>query len=156
MDKSQAHQMFATLSQELEQLRRKIEDMSRRESGLVKVIEGIEELYPELVPRPEPNGQGQGSKATPGRAVNPRGQEAVLFVLEDAEPNWITIEDIANEIVKRGWSPDSEDPVGATRAATVRLFKKKAITRRKRGRSYAYRIAYSSKSSEALSGTEGF
>lgn len=154
MDRQQAIEMHEALVAELEEVRDGIETLRRRESGLQKVIDGIAELYPDETGYAEEPKVGPLTGSPNGRAIIPRGQEAVQRVLEDVAPRSLTIDELAEEMTQRGWLPKSADPVGAVRASTTRAFTSRYISRRKRGRAYAYR--YVSQNSEAPSEAEGF
>ncbi len=51
---------------------------------------------------------------------HPQGSEAVRRVASEAD-HWLTISEILEELVRRGWAPDSDKPEGAVRASAARL-----------------------------------
>jgi hypothetical protein len=56
-----------------------------------------------------------------GSVESPRGMEAVKRILTEHPRQWFTVGRMVEELTKRGWTPDSDEPNNATRAALDRL-----------------------------------
>lgn len=160
MDREQATQMVQSLRDERSTVATQVEELRRRLSGLDKVIDGIEELFPDLIVDSRDSDSAAHSTdatlvvgSTPKGDVQkakPQGQKAVLQVLMDRAPEWMTVEDLTADLEQRNWLPDSERPVEAVRTSTFRLKKSDPrVVRERQGRSYAYRFLETPETTEA-------
>jgi hypothetical protein len=122
-------------------------EAQRALAALDKFMSGCVALYPELREQGDDR-QGrlidQPPRAIPFPSGKPRGQEAVLAVMEDPENaarRW-SIHDMTEELARRGWTPESDNPRGAVRAALNRLAQSEASVLRlktKDGLMFRYR-----------------
>lgn len=115
MHESEARRILNSLRSEFEQERAAEEAAKRRAAALQKLIDGYIELFP-----------GLADHAPPPASFNheeerPRGQEAVRRVMRQSPGKWFTVKLMAGELQRRGWLPDSEQPINAVRTALDRL-----------------------------------
>jgi hypothetical protein len=138
MDRNQAREMLAMLTADLA-------GVERRGNALKKLIEGLTDLYPELI-------EDVGDKpADAGIAKDRlRGMDAVLRVLRETQGKWFTVKLMTNELQRHGWEPDSEDPESVVRTTLARAHRMHP-DRIHKGRgektgqvTYAYRDSWSS------------
>lgn len=133
-----AARLFADLSAERDSLLEQIKANSDRLQGINQVIGGLNRLFPNLVGADTTATNGAGSLITPtvDEEEAPRGQAAVLRVL--AEPiyqgKYWTVPQMTEALVARGWSPDSDRPDNAVRAAFARLLESDERVHKGRGR----------------------
>ena len=109
MDRAQAKQILATLTEELTAV-------ERRAGSLRKLIEGYTELFPDLIEDVEDR------PAPTDRSDRPRGMDAVMRVFKDAQGKWFTVRLMTMELQRRGWEPDSDDPESAVRTTLARAY----------------------------------
>jgi hypothetical protein len=72
---------------------------------------------------------------------HPRGIEAVRRVLQDSADE-MDVRQITEELLRRGWVPQSSDPVNATSSAASRLVKHNRNVTRRRNASGGYLYRY--------------
>jgi hypothetical protein len=130
LDRSEVEKMYRDAKRERQLARRQMDLAQQTIQALTRVMDGYAMLYPDLRETEADAGQQRllvGSaiaKATTSTS-NPRGQEAVLTVMKEdgfANHRW-TIADMTEELNRRGWPPESENPENAVRAALNRLAK---------------------------------
>lgn len=103
-----------------------LRELARRVDARAKVIEGYQELYPELeelakaihpafMPVDQPTVDEDAD-------LVPRGQAAVEQVLQTLPGIWWSVQQIVQAMEARGWLPDSRDPAAAVRAALQRAW----------------------------------
>src|SRR6266508_5109485 len=136
MNSGEAERMLKSFKTELEGL-------ERRATALRKLVEGFEDylaLSEDAASTTMPSSLSEGSEPS---SSYPRGREAVLAVLADQGPgDWASIQDITDELTRRGWHPDSDNPADAVRAAVKRAADAGELQRiRHDGRTYLYRLA---------------
>ncbi len=122
----------------LHQLREEKAEHDQRGAALDRAITGLAELLgregstDSRTPPPKRR-QPSGSKY-------PRGTEAVRRVLVETGRE-LDIREITEELIQRGWTPQSSDPVNATSSAAARAAEilPEITRRRKDNGAYAYR-----------------
>jgi hypothetical protein len=105
------------LAEEMAQAAEEAAAAASRAKGAAHMLQGLQQMYPELAKTWE---QVQ-SDLRPELATAPRGQEAIKQVLLDAPGTWWSIPALVNELVSRGWAPDSDQPESAVRVAVERV-----------------------------------
>jgi len=80
------------------------------------IIEGILRRFPEL--SEDEQEWGDLSWEVEGQ---PRGDKAVLSILQVNENDWFSVFDMTEAMAQRGWLPTSENPQNAIRTALERL-----------------------------------
>jgi hypothetical protein len=143
MDRMEALRMYRVARADLVDTDAKLADLNRHRSGLQKVIEGLEEVYPELArgeswdetpemtpPEPEPpeaTPEATPEEATPERPAaepssangsSPRGKGAVIAVLAEQPGRWLTTQEVLAAMAEHGWAPASDTRGRALRAVT--------------------------------------
>jgi hypothetical protein len=141
---SEAETQLREYSKLLDEIRRQRALLSRQESGLIKMIEGLREYFPEIEDESETKRIAVVQTKLNG-AEGPRGQEAIYRVLVESN-RWMTLIEIAEELRKRGWATATGDkPEEAVRAGMKRLKERlpERVSNRRRGGSLAneFRIA---------------
>jgi hypothetical protein len=116
MNQAEARQILEALRGELESAVAKRTDLEKREAAIRKLIDGYLELFPGLASH-----QTLMPLPAPVVSLRPRGQEAVLRVMEDSVGKWWTVGTMVHELEKRGWLPESEQPANAVRVAMERV-----------------------------------
>jgi hypothetical protein len=86
---------------------------------------------------PSPNGEEEG---------RPRGVKAVIRVMAETGKPWAARE-MTEELLRRGWAPDSSSPEDAVRTAMNRAWKAPGNGIARIGNGYAYRPASTKQSS---------
>jgi hypothetical protein len=126
----------------LKSFRTELEGLERRATALRKLVAGFEE-YLALSEDADPALVSSLSPEPESGSSYPRGREAILAVLADRGPgDWSSIQDITDELTRRGWHPDSDNPADAVRAAVKRATDAGELQRiRHDGRTYLYRLA---------------
>lgn len=121
MEREEAERTLETLRRELAEAKEAVGAAMKRMSALRKLIEGYEELFPELtdtVLQPATLDAADHARLLDGR---PRGQEAVRQVMKESVGKWWTVTSLVKELQTRGWLPESEVPSSAVRTAVERL-----------------------------------
>jgi hypothetical protein len=151
LDRDEVAEAYEKAKQERQRAWRRMHDAQQTIQALARVMEGYAMLYPELKQdEPEESGVQQRLMTRPPASTsleinNPRGQEAVLEVMKDeafANRRW-TIEEMTEELDRRGWTPKSEQPVNAVRAALNRLARSDDSVRRLRNKERGLVFRYS-------------
>jgi hypothetical protein len=126
----------------LKSFRTELEGLERRATALRKLVEGFED-YLALSEDADPALVSSLASEQESSSSYPRGREAVLAVLADQGPgDWSSIQDITDELIRRNWRPDSDNPSDAVRAAVKRAVDVGEIQRiRQDGRMFLYRLA---------------
>lgn len=95
----------------VDDLRSEITVTELRLSALRKLVEGYCELFPVLAAdRPEDAGEGV-----------PKGQDAVRRIMMEFPGRWFTVAQMVDELQRRGWLPESDDPANPVRTALTRV-----------------------------------
>ncbi len=118
MEQSEARRAVEVLRRELAEAQAVVASAQRRAAALDKLVEGYLELFPGLA-EPDPNGT-----ADSGAEKAPRGQDAVLKVMESIESKgrYWTLAAMVDALTKHGWLPESKGkPANAIRTALDRL-----------------------------------
>lgn len=117
----QASYQLTRLLEQLTEARLIIENGQRRAAGIVKMAEGLVELFPSLEDLlPEDLNADEPPR--------PRGAAAVLRTLiSDAEGQWLTVGEVVGLLNRRDWLPQSSNPNNAVRTALERLVESKKI-----------------------------
>lgn len=102
------------------------------------------EVYPPpeggLASAPTVTASRQG---VPDSDDRPRGQEAVVRVMQESVGKWWPVGLVTEELSKRGWLPESDNPANAVRAALDRLVAiEDSGFRKDRGKSGAVTYSY--------------
>jgi hypothetical protein len=133
MDQLEAAEILRKLRKEHAEAAEALSASQRRLGALAKVIEGYLELFPSLA---QPSGDSVA--AIPEDDGRPRGQDAVMQVLESIENRgrYWTVGQMVEELARRGWLPDSRggDPGNAVRAALARAADSSDRVHKGRGR----------------------
>ncbi len=125
----------ASMAQMLSQLRAERTELDRRGAALDKAIAGLEELLGESP------GRDSRPAPTPAKANSqPRGTEAVRRVLVETGLE-LSVREINEHLIQRGWTPKSADPLNATSAAAARAAEvlPEIVRRRSDQGAYVYR-----------------
>jgi hypothetical protein len=122
MNEQSAREILVSLRGELEESRRVAAAAQKRTAAIEKLVEGYIELFPGLADETAdiPRERKATVTLSPSR---PKGQEAVLRVM--AEPmnrgKFWTVAKMTDELHRREWSPDSDNPASAVRTAMIRV-----------------------------------
>lgn len=133
MNKQEAKALLESANRDLESYANQRANLDRKEAGTLEVISGLYKLFPELS-RPQANNAAR----TNGASRHPRGQDAVLRVLREADA-WMSVNDVVVVLEAKGWLPRSDNPEEAIRTTVHRLWKSAQADRKKAGRFYLYR-----------------
>ena len=109
-------------------------ELDKRIRAYDRVLSGYQMLYPDLRQDNATTNEGEkklpAGHLSPGRLParrhlepSPRGQAAILTVMEDpvfSDRSW-TAAEMTHELERRGWAPESENPMNAVRVALNRL-----------------------------------
>lgn len=137
LDRTEAQRIHRTMSEELEALRADLAELKRRESALVKLVEGVEELFPEDIG--EPNTEIRARDYVKSKV--PRGQEAIERVLAESPHSYLTVAEVVEAQASHGWADASDHKAAdAVRTTLYRMWKGKKVARRKQGSAYGYRL----------------
>jgi hypothetical protein len=120
MDRDKARQTLTQLRKDQLAATDTVRDLIRQMEARSKVIEGYEELYPELAENEDDSYEGTDDEQEEWPLV-PRGQEAVRRLLSERPAQWWTIDEVVSEMYERGWLPGGKNPTAAVRAALGRL-----------------------------------
>lgn len=82
------------------------------------IIQGLLRRFPELADE-EP--EAGGDLWEPQQGDRPRGADAVLSILQVAENEKFTVQQMTDELARRNLLPDSDNPENAVRTALERL-----------------------------------
>lgn len=107
-------------------------ELQRRETSLTRVIAGLDELIGDT----SAGGPAEEHERDAGGDY-PRGSEAVRVVLQDTGAK-MTVREITDEILRRGWTPRSKNPENATSSAASRAAEMFPDVHRERGHGGAY------------------
>ncbi|MFN2502659.1 MAG: hypothetical protein ABR540_00185 [Acidimicrobiales bacterium] len=94
------------------------EAAKRRAAGLMMIMRGYIEMFPELRDLPIDLNVDLGD---PIPIDAPRGAEAVRLVLQDTPNNWWLVSELVEALKGRHWLPESDNPANAVRTALERL-----------------------------------
>jgi hypothetical protein len=107
-----------------------LEKLTRDRARFQGLIEGLEELYPNLAEEGDQEEADQdevsapmsesASKLPPEDGI-PRGKRAVTQILSRNAGRWFTAQDILAEMIKYGWTPRSESTEHALRAVRTSI-----------------------------------
>lgn len=131
-DRSVERQLLESYRAARDEAHRDLADAQARADRYELAVRGLEAVLPDEEPEPivtvggetmQRSGPAPGSVREDG---SPRGEAAVAIVLREAGSSGLTNPELTEEVMRRGWSPDSEDPAAAVRAAANRLRKKDA------------------------------
>ncbi len=100
----------------LESLRDEVAATEKRLAALQKLVEGYLELFPELTDDAPTNSAAAATNET----NRPKGQEAVRQVMMESPGKWFTVPLMLEELRKRGWLPETDEPGPAVRASLTR------------------------------------
>lgn len=142
MEKQEAEQIVASLTSERAEVFRQATTLQERMAALDKIVDGLFDLFPELrEPAPASDEEPEREPLTMG--------EAFMVVLEENPKTWFSILELVAELEKREIGPKATEPDAAGRAAFRRLLsERKAVRRKRSGRSFEYRL-YSPEASAA-------
>jgi hypothetical protein len=87
---------------------------------------------------PEPEQPVEQPPSLNGQEERPRGVKAVIHVMTEMRKPW-TAKEMTEELLRRGWAPDSSSPEDAVRTAMSRAWKAPGNGIARLGSSYAYR-----------------
>lgn len=119
MDQEEARNILLSLRRELAGTRDVIEAAQRRANSLEKLVGGYIELFPGL------SGDAPSPEQMVDEDARPKGQEAILKVMEDYEfkGRYWTVAQMVDELSARGWMPESRgNPANAIRTALGRVY----------------------------------
>lgn len=106
------------IARTLEGLKQQRNELVEQMERLDQAILGLEILVESYVP------SKRAGKARPPRRDAPGTEQAILMVLRDAGRP-LHDRQILGALEERGWEPQSENPLNATRAALSRLHRKR-------------------------------
>src|SRR5215213_312207 len=132
-----------TLARMLEQLRAEqaaaeaqLASLQRRVNSLRQAVTGIQGLLEaetvvivdaeqeaSVVAAAASQLQASGNQPSVSAPDHPRGAEAILRVLSENEGTGWTVQEMTAELERRGWTPNSKNPVDAVRTAMTRVWK---------------------------------
>jgi hypothetical protein len=112
VSREEAKKLLDSLYGELGELQERMREAARQQRAVEKLIDGYEELYPDLSRTEDDEDEEQA----------PRGQGAVERLLEGRPGIWVTTRDVVLGLQRRNWLPESRDPVAAVRAALERAW----------------------------------
>ncbi len=115
MEQSEARRAVEALRRELAEAQAVVAGAQRRAAALDKLVEGYLELFPGLA---DPSSSAEGAEKAP------RGQDAVLRIMESIENKgrYWTLPAMVDALTKHGWLPESKgNPANAVRTALDRL-----------------------------------
>jgi hypothetical protein len=117
MNLDEARAIIDELTRELVIERELAASAARKSAGLQTIIRGYVEMFPELAELAEVD-----LVLEPDTSDGvPRGSSAVRLVLHDSPGAWVLVSEVLNEVRRRGWVPDSDNPANAIRTALERL-----------------------------------
>jgi hypothetical protein len=134
-DIEQARALVDGWNRQLRDARNMLAHYHRVESGLARMISGLQEIFPELTAAPGTDEESPQSsrpdedetdaqKRQPSMQRRPRGMTSVDVVVavvdENAGNEWLTVPQVAAEVERRGWRPPAVDPGAAIRTALSR------------------------------------
>jgi hypothetical protein len=90
-------------------------ELQRRETSLARVIAGLDELIGDA----SADGRPEDTHDRGASSDYPRGSEAVRLVLQETTAK-LTVREITEELLGRGWTPRSKNPENATSSAASR------------------------------------
>jgi hypothetical protein len=126
MDEAQAADILETLRAELAEAIQSIVAAQKRAASLEKLIQGYVELFPALAPVQHVYASDfltMSETATVSVLRPPRGKDAILKVLQAPEyrGRYWTVSQLTDELIQRGWTPESDQPVNAVRTTLTRV-----------------------------------
>ncbi|HEX6422779.1 MAG TPA: hypothetical protein VFZ79_04825 [Acidimicrobiales bacterium] len=118
MDEIEARHILRSLRRELADAEATVAAAQHRVGALQKLVSGYVELFPALA--------APDATAPPDEVTKPRGQEAVLKVMESPEfrGRYWTVTAMTDALSERAWLPESNTPGNAVRTALDRLAEK--------------------------------
>ena len=110
-----------TTDEQLEQLVGQIDELTKKVEALRKIKAGIEEFL----------GGGEDENAQPrdvqtrarGPQVGPRGREAAARVLQERPNMPLSVQQVADAVVAKGWISPKSSPIDSVRTALLRAEK---------------------------------
>jgi hypothetical protein len=167
-----------TLARMLEQLRAEqaaaeaqLANLQRRVNSLRQAVTGIQGLLEaetvvivdaeqeaSVVAAAASQLQASGNQPSVSAPDHPRGAEAILRVLSENEGTGWTVQEMTAELERRGWTPNSKNPVDAVRTAMTRVWKAPNSGIVRDGSKFLYRPSHNgdgpSASREGVSGDQ--
>jgi hypothetical protein len=119
----------------LNALRAELVETERRGAALRKLVDGYVELFPDLADPIHANAVAESE-------TRPKGREAVRLVLMESPGQWFTLPYMLDELQRRGWLPESNEPGNAVRAALTRLVTDPDFQKQREHKSGAVVFAY--------------
>jgi hypothetical protein len=148
VDKDALTMMLEQLRTEQSEAESELVQLQHRVGWLRQAVTGIEGLLGQRA-APEdatkPSAVGVLPDAAPVQSTNlppagrPRGAEAVRRVFAESEGHGWTVQEMTEEFERRGWTPDSNSPADAVRAAMMRALHASDGTIKREGSRFIYR-----------------
>ena len=139
MDRQEAQRNHRYWTRQLDSVRSQIADLSRQEAALLKLIEGIGELFPNLAISTGDKEISVEAEYTTTQGT-PRGREAISRVLAANPSTFMTVSEIVEAQAARKWVEPSRRVEDAVRTTLGRMRQAGKVRRRKRGNAYAYQL----------------
>ena len=131
-------QAFRTTALELAEAENELERWQRRVTALRQIKAGLESYLAMDREPPEMVGVDEGGNTYSLAFAPLRGQAAVRAVLQERAGTVMTVPEIADEIVRRGWIDEGANALDATRTSVGRAVKSYRQVRRVGHGQYVY------------------
>lgn len=132
MERTEAERTLATLRDE-------VTATERRLGALRKLVEGYLELFPDLADSAAASAAAAAESQPDGR---PKGQEAIRRVLMESPGKWFTVPYMLEELRRRDWLPDTDEPGNAIRASLTRVVADPVFQKSRGAKTGAVTFAY--------------
>jgi hypothetical protein len=148
VDKDALMKMLEQLRAEQSEAESELVQLQHRVGWLRQAVTGIEGLVGQRTASEDaakPSAVVVLPDAAPVQPANlppagrPRGAEAVRRVFAESEDHGWTVQEMTAELERRGWTPDSNSPVDAVRAAMMRALRASDGTIEREGSRFIYR-----------------
>ena len=119
MNRDEATRILKDAVEARREARRAVRQGEATIEGMALVIQGVLRLYPDLESGEEFE-WGDPETIDGEEDERPRGADAVRTILTDMADQWMTIDRVVEELDRRDWLPQSDNPSNAVRAALER------------------------------------